>query len=617
MNRFRPLIAVFLTLFISMQAIALTISVEEGFTRNIEIATLAVKGTEGIVVKVNIEVSYPGTGNIEVLSEGGEVGTDTKASIEYAVKLASRFAGVEYDKYDYKVVFEITRDVSGLSATLTFTLAFTLLLKGDKWDGKATATGLLAPNGIVGNVSGTQYKYKAAYEKGYRRIITPYTPILKGKQNYFPAATFIEAYEYFINTTLYPQYSPFLEELAFNKSSIFFGVFRSAWSELYNNSQKLMNIIEARIGLLNQPYHKYAELFFNEGKKSINESYRYMLEGNLYTAASRSYYGFWNLLTAYYIIGYRMKNSQSFLNEYNIIYNRNRTLTYNLIKSKYSSSQGIDLFRLDALINSYERYFESIALYREAVSILKDIENLSAENITYALRDLAIALARLYTARQWIALYDINYSSPVHLSIDAVKKATEDEIDLSRTLYNYLSYLFQGGAEEYLKEVIEKPLNNATHALNEDPYYALSLVMKVERDLGNLLISIPGYTIVNRFVLEEIRRSIVRLMGWYILYKNTVLPSGFTALEFLRTSGNLSLAALSSALLHMLVYEKILTLQYNNIVGIGSVKYVVIPLPEYLRAIAITSLIGLTIVASILVSATSLKRRIEKTKSNL
>jgi len=583
--------------------------VYEGYKRGLNLATLAVGENYGVVIPVYIEVSYPGNGEITVQSMGYGVSPDVRASIEYAIKLASRFAGTFFNNYNYKVVIQSKYNVSGLSATLTFTLGFTTLLRNDPWDGNATATGLLAPNGVIGNVSGIMLKYEVAREHKYNRIIGPYVPALLQSEYYYPASTFIDSYEYFIGKNLYPQYVKFFEEIFFNNTKdIVYGFYR-AWNELYNYSQGIINYINENIDLLPNSLRKYAENYFTTGLNSINESIVQIKELNYYTGASRAFYGFWNILTAYNIIRY-YTDRESFLNTIIDQYNSNYTTIRDHIVRKYIDKDELSIEEIDVIVNAYERLFESKSLFNESLPILLNGSS-SIEEQVYALQGVSVAIARLYTARQWSNLIDYVSSCKNRLfTYDVIKEILREEMDLAETMYNYMLYLFTGEIRDFLEKTIKEPLDDARRFIEVDPLYAFSEIMKVERDLSNTLLSIPSYTVINEFVLEEIRRTIVRIMAWYLLYENITLPSGFTAMEFIETSGNLSLSALSTSLLHVLVYTRFYSFIERVKESVSETYSMQFSLQhDYLRGIAIAGALAVIIVSSIMLSIYGINRK--------
>lgn len=583
--------------------------IHEEFKRGLNLATLAVGENYGIVIPVYIEVSYPGIGEINIQSTGQGVSPDVVASIKYAIRLASRFSGKRFNNYNYKVVIQSEYNVSGLSATLAFTLGFTALLRNDPWDGNATATGLLAPNGVVGNISKIMLKYRAAREGKYIRIIGPYTPALIQSKFYYPSSTFIDSYEYFVNRKIYPQYIKVFEELLYNSSRNIISGFYKAWEELYNYSNEIVNNIDRHIDSLPASLRKYVKNYLDIGLKSINESIIQVNKSNYYTGASKAFYGFWNILTAYNIIKYNM-DRRKFVDAIKSQYSQNYSIVRNYISNKYMVKNEFSIEEIDIIVNAYERLYESSQLFNESLSVLLN-ESSNIEDLVYAIQDLSIAIARLYTARQWSNLISyVSIYGKQLFTYNDIREVLVEEMDLANNTYNYMLYLSRGEGKEFLEKIIKKPLDDARKSMDTDPLYAFSLVMKAERDLSNTLLSMPTYTIINKFVLEEIRKAIVRILAWYLLYENISLPSGFTAMEFLETSGNLSLSTLSTALLHALVYTRLYGFieEANKSITTPYSFRFVFP-QDYIRAVIIAGALAIMIISSILLSIYSINKK--------
>jgi len=518
----------------------------------IDIATLAVSKnkTIGVVIPVHVEIIWPGSGRVDIVYHGITVSDDTKESIRYSILLATRFAGKRFRDYDYRVVFKTNYSISGLSATLDFTLAYTLLLRMVKWRGGVAATGLLAPNGVVGNISGLEAKYRAALSSGYKTVIAPYYQELIGNRGYVPASSFITAYEYFSNDTLYPKYDPLLEDMVFNHSRELLRAYYSAWSEMYNLSREIMGSkIFGSMDMSSLPPLLRGNL--REGLKAINESLEFIDKEKYYTAASRAFYGFWNLFSVYLYLLYKTLGVDRYRDIVEEWFTSNNTLSTQLL-SEYSGRKTYSLLEIDVLVNSYERLLDSQELYNESVTALEN--NSIADAVTY----MAVAIARQYTVRQWLFLIECSKGIGYSYTIDSstIRDVVYEEIELSKHLVDYMKYLYENYRLFELDRIV-KEIGVVEEIVDKDPVKALAYIVRIEKDLGNILLGTPAFVQLNDFVIEGIRRSIIRLMAWYLLYYDTVMPSGFTAIEFLETSPSQSLYAVSTALLHLLVLSRL------------------------------------------------------------
>ncbi|WFO76166.1 hypothetical protein J4526_04870 [Desulfurococcaceae archaeon MEX13E-LK6-19] len=516
--------------------------------RKIHVGALAVtKEGEGDIIEFNLWVT-PGKGRLILLGNKGLLAEDVVASLNFSTWMAARIAGVYHDNYDYYVEYTDTSSVEGLSATLLFTLAFLVLLRGDPWDENATATGLIAPSGIVGNVSGIDEKYDAAVKYGYKRILTPVYPKLLGKAHYKPVVSIIDSYEVFALTPLYPKYDPALEKLLLNKSSVLNGMFYSSWRYFYNKSIEILDYIDDNIGII---HGLDLDKYYKSGYISINESKDYVEKGLYYTAASRAFYGYWVLNTVYIYIKCVNENidPSMFIKDYEEILNEfNNTLT-----SYVKDVDNISLYDLDVLINVYERLFDSIESYNLSKGILaRGIRN--ENDLIYFASNISYAIARIDTARQWMELTKRG-SDVITIRTEALEKTIKNEYGLLRAFALFLKSLGFTDVCEYVQDLLSRKWFWSNNIV------LLSRIIWIERDLSNFLLSVPQYTVLSSLVREGIRTSVVRMLEYFDLYSGEIMPSAYTALEFYSTSEEYGVAPLSTSMLHMLVLHEITSMK--------------------------------------------------------
>ncbi|RLG79665.1 MAG: hypothetical protein DRO40_12440 [Thermoprotei archaeon] len=536
--------------------VLLVISLNTSYTvenipyRSVTLGTLAVSDNSGEVIKVVISVS-PGYGKVFVRGNNSGVGNDTVSSIVYATWLASRFAGVDHDSFNYYVEFPKDIKVAGLSATLLFTLGFMVLLRGDPWDENATATGILAPNGVLVNISGFPLKYKAAIEEGYRRVLAPFHPGFKEK--YYPVETIVEAYDYFVEKPFMPTHTREIEDVITNRSTILSKeFFSSAWRELYDKALRINASIAKRLSSINYEIKTVASKYASIGDKSIRESAKYISEEKYYTAASRAFYGYWNLLAAGIMIDFMSKGVEKTLEDISNQYLSNRSSILKIFNSYIDDRTNYTLYELDCIVNAYERLFESEELYNNTIEYMRNVVNPSIQDIINASQNLAIAIARLDSSIHWFNLTKHKQYSPYLITKDDIIEVLKQEIGISHSLANYLQYY---GFRD-IKEYMEKRLDKVKVMLTRNPIATLAEVLRIERDLSVTLLSIPVFTSNSHTVYKMIRDAILRTMIWCYIYFGTIMPSGSTALEFYETSENLSISSLATALLHLLIYTE-------------------------------------------------------------
>lgn len=168
--RTRPLALLLLSLLLVSIAALPPIAYFRYVERSVTTYLLAIKeGGGGVAIRITIGLS-PGSGNIFVMK--GTLGNDTITALEISAIYASIITGNSYRKYDYLVW--IDGDVSGLSATLLFTLMLTLALSGRSGVLDFSATGIVGPGGIVGRVSGVYEKLEAAKSVGLKAVFVPF-----------------------------------------------------------------------------------------------------------------------------------------------------------------------------------------------------------------------------------------------------------------------------------------------------------------------------------------------------------------------------------------------------------------------------------------------------------
>ncbi len=516
--------------------------------RRIHVGALAVtKEGEGDVIEFNLWVT-PGNGRLILLGNRDLLAEDIVASLNFSTWMAARIAGVYHDNYDYYVEYTGSSSVEGLSATLLFTLAFLVLLREDPWDENATATGLIAPSGIVGNVSGIDEKYDAAVKYGYERVLTPVYPKLLGKPHYRPVVSIIDSYEMFALTSLYPKYDPALERLLINKSSDLNEMFCSSWRYFYNKSIEILGYIDENIGNI---HGLNLEKYYRSGRISINESKDYAEKGLYYTAASRAFYGYWVLNTVYIYIKCVNENidPNNFIDDYEKILTEFNSTLANYVRD----ANNISLYDLDILINVYERLFDSIESYNLSKGILaRGIRN--ENDLFYFASNISYAFARIDTARQWMELAKHD-SGLITIRGEALEKTIKNEYGLLKAFALFLKSLGFTDVCEYVQNLLSKKWFWSNNIV------LLSRIIWIERDLSNFLLSVPQYTLLSSLVREGIRTSVVRMLEYFDLYSSEMMPSAYTALEFYSTSEEYGVASLSTSMLHMLVLHEVASMK--------------------------------------------------------
>jgi len=136
--------------------------------------TITPFGERGVVGYLEVDIAYPGHGNIYVSSEPlTEV--DTQGIARVAVLVASSLAHKDWTKYDFFFKFKTPSViVGGPSAGIAMTVAVYSALTNQKPLPYVAGTGTVSPDATVGPVGGVYAKMRAAAESGFKVFVIPY-----------------------------------------------------------------------------------------------------------------------------------------------------------------------------------------------------------------------------------------------------------------------------------------------------------------------------------------------------------------------------------------------------------------------------------------------------------
>lgn len=547
--RCRTLVATLLLLLLiesSASSIALSYMIPDN-VRKISVAALAVtEEGEGVVIQFNLWV-MPGNGDLRITGNKDLLSSDVVTSLNFSTWLASRISSVPHNKYDFYVDYTGERSVAGLSATLLFTLGFTVLLNNIPWDGNATATGLITPAGIVCNVSSVTEKYKAALGAGFDRILAPIYPELLGKHHYIPVVSIVDSYDYFVLRQLFPRYDSVYEDLLMNRSSVFSKVLYDSWKYFYNRSMDVLGKIGDKINAVSNPEIRR---YYEKGVSILNESLSYVDKKLYYTAASRAFYSFWLLYTVLVYVTYTGKHVD--LEKYIDMLDKEIGSFYRkLVSLKNALSNNMTLYDIDIFLNVYERFYDSIMHRNISIEILSR-NTIDEELLLDYASNISYAIAKIEAAEQWLKFIDLRRNmAKTTISPEILRRVVENEYGL---LYSYALLLESLGFNNTI-EFVKKQLKPSW--VIDDDLALLARIIWIERDLNDMLLSIPEYTLLIDLVREGIRRSVVRLLEYFYMYHGVLVPSAYTALEFYHTSEDYGVFPLTTSMLHMLVLYEI------------------------------------------------------------
>ncbi len=372
MKRLGVLLLVLTILLSGAQPQVAVSNMDRTVLKRINVPLLAVtSGNEGSVINVTIEALYPGSGNIIINDEDGDVGNDTIISVRYALILASILTRIDYRSLDYRVVFPKNTLIEGTSATLDFLIAFTSILTGESASGVG-ATGLVAPSLVIGNVSRIPVKYKAGVGQGLRIIAGPYYPLMNNYSRYHGEIDVLHLFTY-LNLSV-PHPLPGLNLLENNDLR---SVFNYSYSAFKHNLSKIIQ---------RQPQAADIREYF------LAEKYR----GSHYeyTAASYMFRAFIKIAKSYYQSLF-MRRGRIIVALLTRWFHGNASIYENMLKGLDRKNTTLNPCSLDALINSYIRY-----------RIARDLYDLASNstNTTETIDLLTTGIARLHTARHWLRL---------------------------------------------------------------------------------------------------------------------------------------------------------------------------------------------------------------------
>ncbi|MCE4621475.1 MAG: hypothetical protein F7B95_03420, partial [Desulfurococcales archaeon] len=349
-------------------------------------------GERGELINVTIQLSYPGSGTVNVVSGGG-VSNSTRYSALTAIVTASVLLGVDWSTVDFNISFSTQNSISGPSGSFSIALAAYVLLNPILDPGKLhryVVTGAIAPEGLAGRVGGVGVKCEAATRQGYVFVL-PLSNIadLRGYEcrDYVPVAGILEAVlrVYGVNmsaSVLSPVYpKPLVDSMkraAENMAS--YAVGNISLVEKLMSSNELPGSLSRYLSTLMAETRSYVELA-NEYKG------RYP-----YSAASFAFRALVSALTARYLAEGYIKGEKGYFNErLDAIISLLESLKEELDAFNYTTLEQAEILSVAAT---------RIADAEYAVEIARDYAR--AGNATNALEELAAADARVSSVISWM-----------------------------------------------------------------------------------------------------------------------------------------------------------------------------------------------------------------------
>ncbi len=450
----------------------------------------------GIIIPTTIEV-FPGNGNIQIIDQGGKVSESTISSIRYALSVASIITGRTDSPYDYKIIFPKDTDISGTSATLPFTIVFSAILTNTPIRHDYSATGILMPNGIVGNVSGIYLKYNAAILNNIELFIGPYIKSSPGT-NYFPVATIYEAYDLVTKTSLLGR----TNHIIIPSSIDFQNYFINATKEFQNLTKNVLSITPTT-------YESLAWKFYRL-------SIKYSKMNDWYTAAS---YGFRSYMEA--LIGRSLYLQEKNPDMYKVWakkleswYLGNLTLAKkNMYRLGNYTYQHLNLWNIDLYVNTYIRYSIALSSYQ-------------LFRATHSITQLVVALTRIMTAKQWGSIETINTQT---ITYNELLQTYKMLYRYTNTSINYFVSM------KYISNTTSSILKSIEHSEND--LVKLGKLIYIQYLLTDDLLSLqpPVFApyLTPDYILE-LNKTVSKLANYLFYMSGTPVLSAMTTIDVAR-----------------------------------------------------------------------------------
>lgn len=510
---------------------------EEYLVSSVNIYLLAVSnGNRGVVVNVTLQAYYPGSGKVDIEEENGIIEADTLSSIYYSLRIASLVTGIDYRSFNYRIIFPEKIDLRGTSATLAFTLGFIGLLRRIDYSPKIGLTGIIAPNLIIGNVSGIDAKYYAALRYGLNYVIGPPQLFMFGKKSYVSAIDVFNAYKYYYGDYILPEMQvvgkPFIMVLS------------NAFNHSYTVLKRKMDLYTEKLGI--DIHNLNGSIYYSLANK-------YYSTGDYYTAASYMFRAYINIYTNIFIKE-AMRNPQimDLLIEW---LQRNFTKIFSLINTYEDRllSRGCNLWNFDVLLNSYIRYSQAKLYYY--------LGNKS-EDLNRKIEFYTASLARLQTVEHWLKLFinktDQRFIDNIIKNYDVIT----DYINMSLIYLKSMKYISNSTMKSF-EEIINANRTIPWKMLHLGHFfYMLNFNLSLIRGLFDLFISPKTVADLNKTVNG---------LGYLIASKAGYLPpTMLTTAELIKNyliegEKTYNLGSLEYLSLAILVYELMITQQYISL----------------------------------------------------
>ncbi|NPA69959.1 MAG: hypothetical protein GXO26_04060 [Crenarchaeota archaeon] len=462
--RERLILALVLTLVL-ISIVTTTYSAYLLHARSVIVHALAVSGTEGEVLNIEVTMIYPGDGLVYIAAlplpaygPGGQ-GQMFIASSQLAFYIASMLAWKS--PFNYSFLIRVTGNVveiGGPSASAYITAAMFALLTNNTLRNDVTMTGMILPGGLVGPVGDVPIKVRAAARAGFRIVLVPLLNyIMLPPENYgikvIPVIDVAQAIRYLVGVELT------------NKSLTL--------EDIYNASRNITRTLKYIYETIREVYEtldmtklklRQAEQVYDLYQRAEKEA----SEENYYTAASLVY----QAIVKYYEFLYKDTYNRLVLTEGvqgaisyfdNIAQELKNSI--NNIMNEISNVKPT-IYTIDLLIGIYERIHEAEDLLNQYYTYR------NSGTIGDALSALALAKARVLSLYTWLEVLkyvEKNYPSK-EISEVALRRVTNIYIQYCKALIGYSQLIKIVGVSSNLEAIVSRLVQ-----LYEDHKYVQAL----------------------------------------------------------------------------------------------------------------------------------------------
>ncbi|NPA24154.1 MAG: hypothetical protein GXO23_07660 [Crenarchaeota archaeon] len=419
--------------------------------RSVIVHALAVSGTQGEVLNIEVTMIYPGDGLVYIAAlplpaygPGGQ-GQMFIASSQLAFYIASMLAWKS--PFNYSFLVRVTGnvvEVGGPSASAYITSAMFALLTNNSLRDYVTMTGMILPGGLVGPVGDVPIKVRAAASAGFKIVLVPLLNyIMLPPENYgikvIPVIDVAQAIRYLVGVDLV-------------NSSLTLG-------EIYSLSRNVTDTLRYIYETIRQVYDnldltklklRQADQVYKLYKRAEREASL----GNYYTAASLIY----QAIVKYYEFLYKdtynskvltigVEEAMSYFdNIASTLKNDIRNIMARLSKEKPT------IYTIDLLIGIYERIYEAKNLLSQYYTYR------TSGTIAEALSALALAKARVLSLYTWLEVlkYVENRYPSKPISEKALERAANIYIQYCKALIGYSQLIKIVGISSNLEAIVSR-----------------------------------------------------------------------------------------------------------------------------------------------------------------